>query len=143
MWREALSGGMADRHVLIAAGPDGMHCDMAGNLWCGWGRANELLDGVHVFTPDGTWIGLIALPERCANVCFGGLKRNRLFMAASQSLYALYVHLQEVRAVSVPGGDAFEDAAGPGSFVTPLSHVSVRFPSPPHANVRYTRHDGQ
>jgi gluconolactonase len=51
------------------------------------------LDGVHVFAPDGTRIGRI-LPERCANVCFGGLKRNRLFMAASQSLYALYVNTQ-------------------------------------------------
>ena len=55
---------------------------------------NELLDGVHVFAPDGTRIGRISLPERCANVCFGGLKRNRLFMAASQSLYALYVNTQ-------------------------------------------------
>jgi gluconolactonase len=70
-----------------------------GNLWCGWGMGNELLDGVHVFAPDGARIGRIALPERCANVCFGGLKRNRLFMAASQSLYALYVNTQ-----GAPGG---------------------------------------
>ena len=49
------------------------------------------LDGVHVFAADGTLIGRIALPERCANVCFGGKKRNRLFMTASQSLYAVYV----------------------------------------------------
>ena len=47
-----------------------------------------------VFAPDGKPIGRIALPERCANVCFGGLKRNRLFMAASQSIYALYVNTQ-------------------------------------------------
>jgi hypothetical protein len=52
---------------------------------------------VVVFAPDGTPIGRIALPERCANVCFGGLKRNRLFMAASQSLYALYVNTQGVQ----------------------------------------------
>jgi len=45
-------------------------------------------------TPDGVLIGLIALPERCANLCFSGLKRNRLFMAASQSIYALYVNTQ-------------------------------------------------
>ena len=54
----------------------------------------EELDGVVVFAPDGTPIGRIALPERCANVCF---KRNRLFMAASQSLYALYVNTQGVQ----------------------------------------------
>ena len=52
------------------------------------------LDGVMVFAPDGTKIGRIALPERCANVCFGGAKRNRLFMAASQSLYSLYVNVR-------------------------------------------------
>jgi gluconolactonase len=57
------------------------------------------LDGVVVFAPDGVMIGRIALPERCANVCFGGLKRNRLFMAASQSIYALYVNTQ-----GAPGG---------------------------------------
>ena len=49
------------------------------------------IDGVHVFTPEGKLIGKIHLPETCANLCFGGAKRNRLFMAASQSLYALYV----------------------------------------------------
>jgi gluconolactonase len=47
-----------------------------------------------VFAPDGDLIGRILLPERCANVCFGGKKRNRLFMAASQSVYALYVEAQ-------------------------------------------------
>jgi gluconolactonase len=94
---------IANKRVLIDAGPggtpDGMRCDIDGNLWCGWGMGNELLDGVHVFAPDGTRIGRISLPERCANVCFGGLKRNRLFMAASQSLYALYVNTQ-----GAPGG---------------------------------------
>jgi gluconolactonase len=52
------------------------------------------LDGVLIFAPDGDKIGRIALPERCANVCFGGIKRNRLFMAASQSLYEVYVNTQ-------------------------------------------------
>jgi len=91
---------IAKKRVLIDAGPggtpDGMRCDIDGNLWCGWGMGNEALDGVLVFAPDGTKIGRIALPERCANVCFGGAKRNRLFMAASQSLYALYVNTQGV-----------------------------------------------
>lgn len=92
-----------NKRVLIDAGPggtpDGMRCDIDGNLWCGWGMGSEALDGVLVFAPDGTKIGRIALPERCANVCFGGLKRNRLFMAAGQSLYALYVNTQ-----GAPGG---------------------------------------
>ncbi len=94
---------VTNKRVLIDAGPngtpDGMRCDVDGNLWCGWGMGSEALDGVLVFAPDGTKIGRIALPERCANVCFGGRKRNRLFMAASQSLYALYVNTQ-----GAPGG---------------------------------------
>ena len=89
---------LTGKRVLIDAGPggtpDGMRCDINGNLWCGWGMGSEELDGVMVFSPDGTPIGRIRLPERCANVCFGGAKRNRLFMAASQSLYALYVNTQ-------------------------------------------------
>jgi len=55
------------------------------------------LDGVMVFSPEGKPIGRIRLPERCANVCFGGTKRNRLFMAASQSVYAVYVGTQGAR----------------------------------------------
>ena len=73
--------------------PDGFRCDVHGNLWCGWGTGPDL-DGVVVFAPDGTMIGRISLPERCANLCFGGVKRNRLFMAASQSLYAVYVNTE-------------------------------------------------
>jgi len=73
--------------------PDGFRCDVDGNLWCGWGMSAEL-NGVAIFAPDGVMIGRIALPERCANLCFGGTKRNRLFMAASHSLYAVYVNTQ-------------------------------------------------
>src|SRR5207247_2827688 len=73
--------------------PDGFRCDVDGNLWCGWGGTPEL-NGVAVFAPDGTMIGRISLPERCANLRFGGLKRNRLFMAASHSLYAVYVNTE-------------------------------------------------
>jgi gluconolactonase len=75
--------------------PDGFRCDVDGNLWCGWGTG-EGKNGVLVLSSAGKPIGRIALPERCANLCFGGLKRNRLFMAASQSLYALYVNTQGV-----------------------------------------------
>ena len=83
--------------VLIDAGlgtPDGFRVDIHGNLWCGWGMGDPELDGVSVFNPEGAPIGHIALPERCANLCFGGRYRNRLFMAASQSLYSLYVNTQ-------------------------------------------------
>jgi gluconolactonase len=85
---------LGPQHVLIDCDrgiPDGLRCDEDGNLWCGWGMTPEL-DGVRIFAPDGQAIGHIHLPERCANLCFGGVKRNRLFMAAGQSLYALYVN---------------------------------------------------
>jgi gluconolactonase len=70
---------------------DGIRADEDGNLWASAGWAGEGFDGVHVFAPDGQRIGQIRLPEICSNVCFGGAKRNRLFMTASQSLYAVYV----------------------------------------------------
>jgi gluconolactonase len=70
---------------------DGIRADVDGNIWAGAGRGGPGYDGVHVFTPAGERIGMIVLPEICANICFGGTKRNRLFMAASQSVYAVYV----------------------------------------------------
>jgi gluconolactonase len=70
---------------------DGIRVDEDGNLWAGMGWVGDGYDGVHIFAPDGTRIGQIRLPEICGNICFGGSKRNRLFMAASQSLYAVYV----------------------------------------------------
>ncbi len=75
--------------------PDGFRVDVDGNLWCGWGMG-EGMDGVMVFSPEGKPIGKISLPERAANLCFGGVRRNRLFMAASHSVYALYVNTQGV-----------------------------------------------
>jgi gluconolactonase len=90
---------LAHGRVFVDSGkdgaPDGFRCDVDGNLWAGWGMG-EGLDGVMVFSPEGKPIGRIALPERCANLCFGGRKRNRLFMAASQSLYSLFVNTQGV-----------------------------------------------
>jgi len=73
---------------------DGIRADLDGNIWVGAGWVGEGYDGVHIFAPDGQRIGQILLPEICANICFGGLKRNRLFMAASQSLYSVYVETQ-------------------------------------------------
>ena len=74
------------RFVQFATGAaDGIRCDIDGNVWAG------APPGVQVIAPSGEPIGMIRLPENCANICFGGTRRNRLFMAASQSLYAVYV----------------------------------------------------
>ena len=71
---------------------DGIRCDIDGNIWASAGWVGNGYDGVHIFgAEDGKRIGQIKLPEICSNVCFGGTQRNRLFMTASQSLYAVYV----------------------------------------------------
>jgi gluconolactonase len=92
---------LTNKRAFIAAEPggtpDGFRVDVDGNLWCGWGMGNAQQDGVKVFDPTGKPIGFIALPERCANVCFGGPKRNRLFMAASHSVYSLFTGTQGVK----------------------------------------------
>ncbi|MGY8653997.1 MAG: SMP-30/gluconolactonase/LRE family protein [Verrucomicrobiia bacterium] len=78
----------------LVGGSDGIRCDVDGNLWASAGWTGAGFDGVFIFAPDGDLIGQILLPEICSNVCFGGTKRNRLFMTASQSLYAVYVETQ-------------------------------------------------
>jgi len=79
----------------VKCGPDGVRCDVEGNLWISSNAGRSVgYSGVTVWAPDGKLLGRIRLPEVCANVCFGGPKRNRLFMAASQSLYAVYVNTQ-------------------------------------------------
>ena len=79
----------------IKCGPDGARCDVDGNRWVSSNARRELgYSGVTVWTPEGKLIGRIRLPESTANLCFGGAKRNQLFMAASQSLYAVYVRTQ-------------------------------------------------
>lgn len=83
---------LVNKRVFIDCGkgaPDGMRCDVDGNLWIGYG-GGEGLNGVAVFAPDGKQIGHVFTPERIANLTFGGPKRNRLFMCGSQSLYALF-----------------------------------------------------
>ncbi|MEN7530704.1 SMP-30/gluconolactonase/LRE family protein [Cupriavidus sp. DL-D2] len=86
--------------LLDANGPgalDGFKVDIDGNIWAGWGSNGAAgadpskLDGVRIFNSQGKAIGHIHLPERCPNLCFGGPKRNRLYMASSHSVYALYV----------------------------------------------------
>ncbi|UOE45747.1 SMP-30/gluconolactonase/LRE family protein [Agromyces larvae] len=93
------AGRLSGQRVFVDAGdgiPDGLRLDEDGNLWCGW-SGGEGLDGVRVFAPDGTLIGAIDLPERCANLAFGGRSLNRLFMTATSSVYALYVNTRGAR----------------------------------------------
>ena len=93
-------GALSNKRLFAdAGGPgayDGIKVDLSGHVWCGFGSSTgaqcESLDGVRVYGADGRAVGHIHLPERCANLCFGGAKNNRLFMAASHSLYALYVN---------------------------------------------------
>ena len=85
---------LSNRRVFANFGggmPDGFRVDEQGNVWAAvaWGPKED--DGVHVFTPDGDKLGIIHTPEGVSNLCFGGAKRNRLFMTAGQSIYALYV----------------------------------------------------
>jgi gluconolactonase len=79
----------------IKCGPDGVRADVNGNLWCSSNAGRNVgYSGVTCWTPEGQLIGRIRIPEVVGNVCFGGPKRNRLFMAASQSLYAVYLSTQ-------------------------------------------------
>jgi gluconolactonase len=79
----------------VKCGPDGVRCDVNGNLWASSNAGRAVgYSGVTVWTPDAKLIGRIRIPEICGNLCFGGPKRNRLFMAGSQSLYAVYTQTQ-------------------------------------------------
>lgn len=105
LWVYDVAGGrlLNKRLFVDAGGPgayDGIAVDEQGHVWCGWGSngnpgtSSEALDGVIVYGRDGAPLGHVHLPERCANLCFGGARRNRLFMASSHSLYALYVNVR-------------------------------------------------
>jgi gluconolactonase len=79
----------------VKCGPDGLRCDVEGNLWVSSNAGRALgYSGVTVWNPAGKLLGRIRIPEVCGNLTFGGPKRNRLFMAASQSIYAIYVGTQ-------------------------------------------------
>ena len=101
-YRVGENGALANQRLVIDAADggalDGIAIDVEGHIWCGWGSNGRApsagLDGVRVFDAAGKALGHIHLPERCANLCFGGAKNNRLFMASSHSLYALYVNVQ-------------------------------------------------
>ena len=96
---DVVDGGtrLSSKRSIIEVGqgtPDGFKVDVDGNLWMGWGMGAEGLDGVSVFNKDAKLIGRIDLPARCANLCFGGTYRNRLFMCGSTAVYSLYVNTQ-------------------------------------------------
>ena len=135
---DVVEGGkrLSNRRKLIDAGPgtpDGLRCDVDGNLWVGWGMGSAEVDGVMIFNPDGKPIGRIALPERCANLCFGGTYRNRLFMTGSTSIYSLYVNTQ--------GASAAEHRARPalGAFLRAGRPAPRRSPCPPRQARSRTR----
>ncbi|HET9531286.1 MAG TPA: SMP-30/gluconolactonase/LRE family protein [Blastocatellia bacterium] len=92
--REFASMSLRMKDGEVAGVADGIRADVDGNIWASAGWVGAGYDGVHIFALDGQRIGQILLPEICSNVCFGGPKRNRLFMTASQSLYAVYVETQ-------------------------------------------------
>ncbi len=89
-----LSGGAVFADDFAPGFTDGLRTDIAGNVWCSMGWADPAEDGVYCYEPSGALIGKVHLPESCANLCFGGPKRHRLFMAASTSVYALYLNTQ-------------------------------------------------
>jgi gluconolactonase len=79
----------------VKCGPDGIRCDVSGHVWISSNAGRNVgYSGVTVWTPDAKLIGRVRIPEICGNVCFGGPKRNRLFMAGSQSIYAVYTSTQ-------------------------------------------------
>ena len=87
-----VSGALTDKDG--KGGGDGVRCDVDGNVWASAGWSGDGFDGVHVFSPEGQRIGQIKLPETGSNLCFGGPKRNRLFITASQSIYSLHVNVR-------------------------------------------------
>jgi gluconolactonase len=79
----------------VKCGPDGIACDVAGNVWLSSNAGRNVgYSGVTVWDPSGKLLGRIRIPEIVGNITFGGPKRNRLFMAGSTSLYAVFVGIQ-------------------------------------------------
>ena len=79
----------------INVGSDGIQADVDGNIWASAGWNGPGYNGVHIYAPDDAErIGQILLPETTSNLVFGGPRRNRLFITASQSVYAVYVNTQ-------------------------------------------------
>lgn len=89
-------GKLSNDRVLVpnfgaATRTDGVRTDTNGNIWCTGGNGDRAEDGVRCYAPNGDIIGKIHIPETCANLCFGGKKKNRLYIMGSTSVYAVYV----------------------------------------------------
>jgi gluconolactonase len=81
-------GGLSGGELFAEVSPglaDGLRVDSHGNIWTSAG------DGVHCYSSDGVRLGKIRVPEPVSNLTFGGPKRNRIFITATTSLYAVYV----------------------------------------------------
>lgn len=78
-------------HKVNAGLSDGMRVDGDGNLWSSAG------DGVHCISPEGQLLGKVLVPEVVSNICFGGRAKNRLFITATTSLYAIYLNLSGIQ----------------------------------------------
>lgn len=90
---------LSNRQVFFDLGDamaDGFRADIDGNIWTSAGWAGEGADGVIVLSPEANKIGMIHTPEPVSNLCFGGAKRNRLFITAGQSLYSLFTDTQGI-----------------------------------------------
>ena len=82
------------RVFVAMKGSDGIRTDRDGNVWSAAGWGGPGFDGVHCYSPSGELLGQLHLPETCANFCFGGARKNRLFITASRSLYSVFVEAQ-------------------------------------------------
>ena len=91
---DKLTGGKIFAENFAPGFTDGLRTDTDGNVWCSMGWADPKEDGVRCYSPSGDLVGKIHLPETCANLCFGGRHKNRLFMCASTSVYAVYVNAE-------------------------------------------------
>ena len=88
------AGPVNGRVFVAMQGSDGIRTDRDGNVWSAAGWGGPGFDGVHCYSPAGELLGQIHLPEPCANICFGGATKQRLFMTASRSLYSVFVEAQ-------------------------------------------------
>ena len=120
------------------ARPTACACDVDGNLWVGWGMGEAGLDGVSVFNPEGKLIGRIDLPERCANLCFGGRYRNRLFMCGEHVVYSLYVNTQGAHGELRPRASPWIARPSSGPSRGSSCCRPPGWPSPPSAMARGT-----
>jgi gluconolactonase len=94
---DMVGGRPVNERLLVDMAPgstDGIRCDRDGNIWAAAQEGGPGFDGVHCYSPAGELLGRIHLPETVANLCFGGIKKNRLFITGGRSLYSVFVEAQ-------------------------------------------------